>query len=91
MLFAVATFSVTAGAGRPGSHSEPLPGGTRAGRLQSNSDMYKRTRELLPRQFVDYEVSSDGTLFVVLQDPPPPSRSFEVVLGAARTWADRVE
>ena len=38
-----------------------------------------------------YEVCSDGTLFVVLQDPPPPSRSFEVVLGAARAWGDRVE
>ncbi len=67
VLVAVAVLSVTAGAGRPGRLLEPLPGGTRAGRLQSNSDMYQQTRELLPQRFLDYETRR----FIVISDAAP--------------------
>ncbi len=66
MLVAVAVFSVTAGAGRPGSLLEARPTAS-AGHLQFDSDMYRRTRELLPRRFVDYE----GKRFIVISDAAP--------------------
>ena len=56
VLVAVAVFSVTAGAGRPS-----------AGDLQSNSDMYQQTRELLPQRFLDYETRR----FIVISDAAP--------------------
>lgn len=64
---AVAALSVTAGAGRPGSLLAAQPNTARAGHLQTDSNMYKRTRELLPQRFMDYETKR----FIVLSDAAP--------------------
>jgi hypothetical protein len=67
VLVAVAVMSVTAGAGRPGGLLEAQPGAARAGHLQTQSDMYRRTRDLLPEQFLEYETKR----FIVLSDAAP--------------------
>jgi len=64
LFFAGAVFSVTAGAGRPAGPLEAQPA---AGQLQSDSDMYQRTRDLLPRRFRDYETKR----FIVISDAAP--------------------
>ncbi len=43
------------------------PSAARAGHLQSNSDMYQQTRELLPQRFLDYETRR----FIVISDAAP--------------------
>jgi hypothetical protein len=67
VLVAVAVMSVTAGAGRPGGQLETQPGAAKAGHLLTKSDIYKRTRDLLPEQFLEYETKR----FIVLSDAAP--------------------
>lgn len=67
MFLAATALSVTAGAGLPGSLSDSPTGVASNAKLQSDSAIYRRTRELLPRRFLDYETRR----FIVISDAAP--------------------
>lgn len=67
MFAAVTVFTVTAGAGRPGGATDTPRSAAGTAGLQTESEMYRRTRELLPQRFLDYETKR----FIVVSDAAP--------------------